>query len=116
MAKSARIAIFVISAALLLLVILIVRSSVSIQPEASVVMFSSLLMLSFVTLFLEHWFTTPTDVIASAISILLILAPLNVVFASLGALYYLFFGYNLLLLTTSLAALLLLDQELPFRV
>ena len=68
-------------------------------------------MLSFVTLFLEHFFTTPTDVIASTIAILLLLAPLQSHLDKMGRWYWLFFSYNLLLLATSLIALLLLDQN-----
>jgi hypothetical protein len=39
------------------------------------VIFSSLLMLAFGTLLLEHWFTKPTDTIASAIAVLLTILP-----------------------------------------
>lgn len=68
-------------------------------------------MLSFVTLFLEHFFTRPTDVLASTIAILLLLAPLRSHLEKMGRWYWIFFAYNVLLLLTSLTALLLLDQE-----
>src|SRR5690554_2137708 len=79
--------------------------------EHEVVLFSALLMLSFVTLFLEHFFTTPTDVLASTIAILLLLAPLHSQLNRLGNWYWLFFGYNLVLLSIALAALLLVDEQ-----
>lgn len=74
-------------------------------------LFSALLMLSFVTLFLEHFFTTPTDVLASTIAILLLIAPLQSQLSKFGHWYWFFGGYNILLLVTSLIALLLLDEN-----
>jgi hypothetical protein len=66
-------------------------------------------MLSFATLFLEHYFTTPTHVLLSAISILLLMAPLHSHLSKFGQWYWIFFGYNLLLVVTAFMALLLLD-------
>jgi hypothetical protein len=68
-------------------------------------------MLSFIVLFLEHFFTTPTDVLASTIAILLLLAPMQSQLIKFGIWYWIFFTYNLLLLFASLAALLLLDAN-----
>ncbi len=47
------------------------------SEQHEVIILSSLLMLSFTVLFLEHFFTRPTDVLASTISILLLLAPIK---------------------------------------
>ena len=66
-------------------------------------------MMSFVTLFLEHWFTRPTDVLATSISILLVLAPLRQQLDALGVWYTIFFGYTLVMALSALSALLLLD-------
>jgi uncharacterized protein len=68
-------------------------------------------MLSFVTLFLEHYFTRPTDVLASTIAILLLIAPLAHHLSKFGIWYWLFFAYNAALLIASLIALLLVDEN-----
>jgi len=109
MSKIKRLILFVISFVLLMVIFLATTGSVFPSSEQSVVLFSSLIMLSFVTLFLEHFFTTPTDVLASTISILLLLAPMQVQLSKFGQWYWIFMGYNILLLVTSLVALLLLD-------
>ena len=67
-------------------------------------------MLSFVTLFLEHFFTTPTDVVASTLAILLVLSPLRDKLSRFGVWYDLFYAYNLALLIISLSSLLLVDE------
>jgi hypothetical protein len=76
-----------------------------------VVIFSALVMLSFVTLFLEHFFTAPTDVLASTISILLLLSPMRSQLSKLGIWYEIFYVYNVFLLLVALVALLLVDEE-----
>ena len=109
MSKTQRIILFVIAASLLFLIFYVSTRRVFPSSEQSIVLFTALLMLSFVTLFLEHFFTTPTDVLASTIAILLLMAPLQCQLSNLGLWYWIFFGYNLFLLSTSLTALLLLD-------
>ena len=111
MTKTQRIVLFLISLGLLLVVFFATTGKALPSAEHSVVMFSALLMLSFVTLFLEHYFTRPTDVLASTIAILLLLAPLKAALANLGKWYWIFLGYNALLLVTSLIALLLVDAS-----
>jgi hypothetical protein len=111
LAKSRRITLFAITSALLFLIFYISTGRAFPSSEQSVVLFAALLMLSFVTLFLEHFFTRPTDVLASTIAILLLMAPLHSQLANLGLWYWIFFGYNFFLLLTSLTALLLLDDD-----
>jgi len=111
MTKSRRITLFLISFALLLVAFFLATGRLFPSSEQSVVLFSALLMVSFVTLFLEHFFTTPTDVLASTIAILLLIAPLQSQLSKFGLWYWIFFIYNLLLLLTSLIALLLLDED-----
>lgn len=111
MTKSQRITLFIISFILLLVVFFVTTGRVFPSSEQSVVLFSALLMLSFVTLFLEHFFTRPTDVLASTIAILLLLAPLQSQLSKFGRWYWIFCSYNILLLVTSLVALLLLDDD-----
>jgi len=109
--KTARITLFAITLALLFLVFYVTTGRAFPSSEQPIVLFSALVMLSFVTLFLEHFFTTPTNVLASTIAILLLLAPLRLQLSKLGHWYWIFFDYNLLLLLTSLTALLLLDSD-----
>jgi len=68
-------------------------------------------MLSFTTLLAEHFFTRPTDVVASSVSILLLLSPLHSELDDMGYWYWLFWGYCALLLVISLISLLLLSPE-----
>lgn len=109
MGKAQRIILFAIVLGLLFVVFKLSIGDWIPEPSYLVVIFVALIMLSFVTLFLEHFFTTPTDVLASTISILLLLSPLHNQLSKLGIWYKIFFGYNLLLLLTSLIALLFLD-------
>jgi hypothetical protein len=83
-----------------------------IPTESSmIVIYSSLVMLCFIVLFVEHFFSKPTDVLASSISILLLLSPIKSELLTMGVWYDAFFIYNLLLVILSLVALLLLDSE-----
>ena len=111
MSKGSRIKLFVITSSLLLLVFYITTGNALPSSEHSIILFSALIMISFVTLFLEHFFTSPTDVAASTIAILLLLAPMQTQLKSFGQWYWIFFGYNILLLFTSIVALLLIDSN-----
>src|ERR1041384_8382595 len=111
MSKTARVILFAITLALIGIVLLVTGGRICASPEQATIVFSALILLSFVSLFLEHFFTKPTDVIASTIAILLLLAPLKPHLLKMGQWYWIFFAYNLLLLLTSLFALLLLDQN-----
>ena len=113
MSKGSRIALFLISGGLLLAIFALVRGATFLSRQQDVVMLSALVMLSFVALFLEHFFTTPTDVVASTISILLLMAPLHSRLCALGRWYWIFFVYNLALLVIALSALMLLSAEKP---
>jgi len=111
MSKTHRIILFSITSALLIVIFYLTAGKAFLKSEYSVVLFTALLMLSFVTLFLEHFFTTPTDVLASTIAILLTIAPLHEQLSRFGLWYWVFFAYNGLLLLTSFIALLLVDQK-----
>ncbi|MCP5059632.1 MAG: ATP-binding protein [bacterium] len=110
MRKGQRIVLFLIVIALLLVVFRLATGSIAPTGEIPTIIFSALVMLAFVTLFLEHFFTTPTDVIASTIAILLLLSPLRSRLSEMGAWYTLFYTYNALLLATAVLALLFLDE------
>ena len=111
--KTKRIVLFLIALALLFVVFKIATGNFKPQSDTFVIIFSSLVMLSFVTLFLEHFFTKPTDVLASTISILLLLSPLRNELSKLGIWFEIFYVYNLCLLLSALIALLLLEKTKP---
>ncbi|MCF1459056.1 MAG: ATP-binding protein [Shewanella sp.] len=68
-------------------------------------------MLSFTTLLAEHFFTRPTDIVASSVSILLLLSPIYSELNDMGLWYWLFWGYSASLLVISLISLLLLSPD-----
>jgi hypothetical protein len=107
-----RIVAFLISMALLSVVFFLIKEQLPTLPtDISVVIFSSLIMLSFASLFIEHFFTAPSDVLANTISILLVLAPIQDKLSNMGNWYWIFFVYNLFFALISLVALLLLDKN-----
>lgn len=110
MSKGQRIVLFLLLTGLLLIVFRVATGNFGPSSEVRTVVFSALIMLAFVTLFLEHFFTTPTDVIASTIAILLLLSPLRASLSQMGAWYTLFYAYNAVLLATAVLALLFLDE------
>jgi hypothetical protein len=70
-------------------------------------------MLSFTSLFLEHFFTTPSDVLASSLAIILLLAPIKDMLNNFGKWYYIYLSYIVAVFIISLFALLLLDSSEP---
>lgn len=110
MDRTQRIALFLITLVLLSIIFYFWQDTPLPQSVTATVIFTSLVMVSFVTLFLEHWFTKPTDVLAASISILLLLAPLSQQLDALGVWYAIFFWYNLVMAAAALLALLLLDN------
>src|ERR1017187_1823252 len=111
MTRTQRIVLFLLSTALLLLVFELTTGRALPTSDQSIVLFSALLMMSFVTSFIEEFFTVPSDVLSSNIAIWLLIAPLHSQLSRFGAWYWRFFFYNLLLLLCSRAALLLLSSE-----
>jgi hypothetical protein len=81
------------------------------NSDQLVVLFTALLMVSFVSLFIEKFYTAPSNVLLSNVSILLLIAPLHSQLSRFGIWYWLFFSYNLILSVCSLTALLLLDSD-----
>lgn len=111
MSKTQRITLFIITLGLLFIIFKLATGNWTPASETFVIIFAALIMLSFVTLFLEHFFTKPTDVLASTISILLLLSPLHSQLSKLGIWYEIFYVYNVILLLAALIALLLVDKE-----
>lgn len=84
-------------------------------PEYSsgVLIFTSLAMLCFNALILEHFFTKPTDVLASAISIILSLSTLSEELYVLGFWYKFLIWYAVILVIASLVSMFLFNPNKP---
>jgi hypothetical protein len=68
---------------------------------------STLIVLSFAVLLLEHWFTKPTDALASAISAALAIAPARSTLTELGIWYFVYAAYlAVIVLSASLSIVL----------
>lgn len=111
MSKNLRIAVLIIL--LILIGVIFFSWTGKILPDnnSGIIIFTSLMMLSFVVLFLEHYFTTPTDIILSTVSILLLLSPIKDKLSNLGVWYNIFYFYNVGILILSLGALILLNKD-----
>lgn len=98
---------------LIILVLIFINSSGlgELDNEVSVVLFTALFMLGFTSLLLEHFFTKPSDVLASSISIILLLAPLKDMLPEMGNLYYILLFYCILQFTFSIMSLFLIDKN-----
>lgn len=110
MSKGTRIVVFLAVLAALVGIYLLLHPGLVGLGEPGIVLFSALLMLAFVSLLVEHFFNRPTDVIASTVAILLLLAPLQDSLERFGLWYLVLFFYACTLLLTSLLSMLLLDQ------
>ncbi|MFV7710853.1 ATP-binding protein [Shewanella algae] len=111
MPKGQRIIVFLVVLALLLVGYFVFKTPIDALSNKGIVIISALIMLSFTTLLAEHFFTRPTDVVASAVSILLLLSPIQSELKDMGLWYWIFWGYSAALLILSLLALLLLSPE-----
>ncbi|MEH6550096.1 MAG: DUF87 domain-containing protein [Pseudomonadales bacterium] len=111
MSKGQRITVFLASLIILVVGYFIFKIPIDILSNKGIVIISALIMLSFTTLLAEHYFTRPTDVVASAVSILLLLSPIHSELKDMGLWYWIFWGYSAVLLITSLLALMLLTPE-----
>ena len=113
MTKGQRILVFLVALSLLVVTYLIHWHVVSQTGGIGVVVFSSLVMLSFTSLLAEHFFTRPTDVVASTLSVLLLISPLYALLSESGIWYWVLWGYSGIFLVVSLVSLLLLDSTKP---
>lgn len=109
MSKGKRVGLFLVAFGLLSIIFYFWQGTFFPQAPTAIVIYTSLVMIAFVALFLEHWFTKPADVLAASISILLLLAPLGQELSKFGVWYTIFFYYNLAVAGAALAALLFLD-------
>ncbi len=111
MPKGQRIIVFLVVLILLLVGYLTFKTPIDSLNNRGIVIISALVMLSFTILLAEHFFTRPTDVVASSVSVLLLLSPMHSNLSEMGLWYWLFYGYSALLLIISLVSLLLFSPE-----
>lgn len=83
------------------------------QDTVGLVIYSALLMLSFNTLIIEHYFTKPTDVLAVSVSVLLTITPIRKDLINLGNWYDALFFFSLSLGILSVASLALFEPNKP---
>lgn len=110
MTKGQRITVFLVTLVLLGVVYWNFRNPIDAVGDRAVVIFSALVMLSFTTLLAEHYFTRPTDVVASTISVLLLISPIHRLLSDTGLWYWLLWSYSASFLLLSILSLLLLDK------
>lgn len=110
MTKNQRIVVLTLLAGLLTVLFVFAPTAPSSRPEIRALLFSSLFLLSFTALLLEHFFARPTDVVAAGVSILLLMVPSRMLLAPWGVWYWLFGAYELLAVLSATVALLLLTE------
>lgn len=113
MNKSARILVLAAVIVVLTLVAVSFRYELSRIGAPGVVILSAITMMALSILMLEHYFTRPTDVVATSTSVILLMAPVHKEMSSLGIWYWIILGYAAAMLLMSLAALLLLSSSSP---
>jgi len=111
MSKGQRITVFIATMALLAIAFVAFRGSITSLGDRGIVIFSALIMLSFTTLLAEHFFTRPTDVVASTLSVLLLISPIHALLTDTGVWYWAIWVYSASLLVIALVSLLLLDNN-----
>jgi uncharacterized protein len=111
MRREERILLFFMSVLFLILIIITSKYFPSLNYIAKTLLLSSLIMLSFTTFLLEHFFTTPSDVMASTMAIILLLVPLRGELDRFGIWYWIFLAYVFIMFLFSLLALILLDSS-----
>ena len=113
MTKGLRLIIFFALAVILTAIYLYFQGAIFPQDTVGLVIYSSLLMLSFNTLILEHYFTKPTDVLASSIAVLLTITPIRKDLVNLGIWYDILFFFSFGLGILSVASLALFSPNNP---
>ena len=113
MTKGARLVIFFALAVILTAIYWYFKGTVFPHDTIGLVIYSSLLMLSFNTLILEHYFTKPTDVLASSIAVLLTITPIKKDLVNLGLWYNAIFFFSFTLGILSVISLGLFAPNKP---
>ncbi len=115
MTKGIRIVIFIALAIILISIYWFFKGTAFPNDTIGLVIFSSLLMLSFNTLILEHYFTKPTDVLATSVAILMTITPIRKDLEKLGSWYDALFCFSLILGILSIASLALFNPNKPIE-
>ena len=110
MNKGLRIVLFILSMLTLLVVVLSSGNFFQDETTKSIII-SCLIMMAFVALLVEHFFTKPADVLATATSILLLLSPIKNNLSKFGIWFDIIFFYNLVFALIALSSILLLQRE-----
>lgn len=111
MTKGIRVSIFITLLIILLIISYFWKGVVFPSDTSGIIIFASLIMLSFSALFLEHFYTRPSDVLSASIGCLLLIVPLKNNLSEMGILYDIYFTYLLILSILSLLSLLLFTPE-----
>ena len=109
MTKGLRLICFFSLAIMLMAIYFFWKGSIFPNDVIGILVFSALLMLSFNTLILEHYFTKPTDVLAAAIAILLTITPIKANLLSFGMWYDIYWFYVLAIGLLSVGSIVLFD-------
>jgi len=110
MSKTHRVIVFVFLVILLLLIIALKPHNVTFNNMPGILLISALVTIAFISLFIEHYFTSPTDVIAASFSIVLLLTPMRNTLTNWGVFFDAFYYYSLVILIVAVSAILLLDD------
>lgn len=116
MTKGLRLIMFIALGFILTAIYWYFKGTIFPKDTIGIVIYSSLLMLSFNSLILEHYFTKPTDVLSASIAVLLIITPLKRELSNLGVWYEIMFIFTLIQAILSIISLALFDSEKPDEV
>lgn len=111
MDKNQRLVVLLLLTALLTVLFFFPLTAPTGTREERALLFSSLFLLSFTALLLEHFYGRPTDVIAAGVSILLLIIPARPLLTSWGGWYWALVAYCLTAVLVATAALLLLSAN-----
>lgn len=111
MTKGTRLIVFLAFASLLSIIYWHFNATIFPKDTIGFVIYSSLLLLSFTSLILEHYFTKPTDVLASSIAVLLTITPIQKSLAEFGVWYNVLFFFIFSLSVISVFSLALFAPD-----
>lgn len=111
MTRSQRIYLFSIFAGALTVVYFLSESEIDFSTDVGILIYSTLLMISFTALFVEHFFATPTDVISSSIAVLIGISPIHKSLSGMGAWYWILFAYSAAMGILALSSMLLFRSD-----
>ena len=111
MTKTTRIILFIITFFPLLFIPYLWQGTIILTQTMPVLLWSALVVMAYTSFFIEHYFTKPTNVLVSTLTILLMLLPLREQLLEWGAWYNFFLSYNFVCLVPALLSLSLANQN-----